>query len=362
MADPVDIIVSGTGSFAARIICDLAATAARPIRVAIAGRNADRLAWLETAANARAFLYGRPAVFVSRRLDLLNAEAVTELLVADRPRVLVQAASSQPSSVIATTGDQWSRLVAEGGLSATAVFQARLSVRMARALAAAAPHCFFVNSCFPDVANTLIAAAGLPITCGVGNVGILSNAFAGTLDRDAAGSLKVLAHYQNLGPWRRPKAYRYGPAPRVWIEDREVTDVFQRFAMVQLTPEPAIEISGASGVPLMLAMAEGSEWRGHVPGPRGLPGGYPVQFRDGTLSLDLPKGLAEAEASAWNASFEERSGLVVSADGRAHYTGKLYERLKVESPSLAQGFAAVDLEAVYDAMVELRAKLQARSA
>ena len=50
MTDPCDILIFGTGSFAQRIACDLAATATKPTRVAIAGRNPLRLAWIGTAA------------------------------------------------------------------------------------------------------------------------------------------------------------------------------------------------------------------------------------------------------------------------------------------------------------------------
>ena len=101
----------------------------------------------------------------------------------------------------------------------------------------------------------------------------------------------MLAHYQNLAPWRRAADTRGGPSPRVWIDGAEVADVYRRFADVQLTREPAIEISGASGVPLMLAMAQGRDWSGHVPGPRGLPGGYPVRLAAGEIDLDLPAAL-----------------------------------------------------------------------
>ncbi|MFM9616239.1 hypothetical protein ACKI18_47855, partial [Streptomyces niveiscabiei] len=88
-------------------------------------------------------------------------------------------------------------------------------------------------------------------------------------------------------------------------------DVYARFADIQLTPEPVIEISGASGVPMLLAMAAGRSWRGHVPGPNGLPGGYPVRLVGRALELELPVGLTQAEAIAWNASFEEQNGLIV---------------------------------------------------
>ena len=103
-----------------------------------------------------------------------------------------------------------------------------------------------------------------------------------------ASQLKVLAHYQNLAPWRQPPETRTGRSARVWIDNEEVADVYARFAGVRLTREPAIEISGPSGVPLMLAMAAGKNWNGHVPGPHGLPGGYPVKFSAGRLDLDLP--------------------------------------------------------------------------
>jgi hypothetical protein len=360
MATEVDIVVFGTGSFAGRIVFDLAATASKPMRVAIAGRNPDRLDWLRVAANARAALFGRRATFTAATIDLHAENAAAPLLARLRPRVVVQAASAQPASIISSTGDAWSELVAAGGLSATAIFQALLSLRVARAVQHVDPKIHLINCCFPDVVNSLIAAAGLPITCGVGNVAILSNAFAGEIGACEPGRLKLLAHYQVLGAWRRPPTSRSGPSPRVWLDDAEIGDVYGRFSGVRLTAEPAVEISGASGVPLMLAMATGDEWLGHVPGYAGLPGGYPVAFRNGSLGLDLPPGIDTAAAVAWNAQFEKESGLVVEQDGRAHYTGTLYERLRKESPDLAEGFTAGDVEAVYAEMAGLRARLQAR--
>ena len=362
MADKLDVIVFGTGSFAARIVFDLAATAPHAIAVGVAGRNAERLSWLETAANARAVLFGRPAEFTSHRIDLSLPDAATELIARHRPKVIVQAASLQPSSVISTTGDAWTKLVAEVGLSVTALFQAQLSAHVARALRSARHECHYINGCFPDVVNSLLAAAHLPVACGIGNIAILSNAFAGHLRRRDAGALKLLAHYHTLTTFRKPAAARTGPWPRVWIDGKEVQDVQRGFAGVKITPEPAIEISGASGVPLILAMAGGTDWVGHVPGPLGLIGGYPVAFRGGALDLDLPPGLIRADAAAWNARFEEANGLVVDERGEAHYTGVLRERLAEASPELAKGFHLRDLDAATDEMARLRARLQARPA
>jgi hypothetical protein len=352
-----DILIFGTGTFAGRIAMDLVATATQSVTVALAGRNADRLKWLETAGNSRAAMFDRPARIVARRVDLAVPGAAAETIATVAPKVVVQAASFQTGNVISHQGNAWTRLVADGGLSATAVLQAPLSVEVARAVKTARPQAHFINCCFADVVNPLIAALDLPITCGVGNVAILANAFSGAKAL-GPGRLKVLAHYQNLGAWRQPAETRGGRAARVWIDGQEVADVYGQFARVQLTREPAIEISGASGVPLMLAMAQGRDWIGHVPGPHGLPGGYPVRLHANALALDLPAGLTRDQAIAWNLSYEEESGLVVAPDGHARYTGRLRALLAAQSPTLAKGFHVRDLAEVSRAMNDLRSRLE----
>lgn len=351
-----DILIFGAGSFAARILFDIAATAQSPVSVAVAARKAERLAWLKTGALARAHMFRRPVSVSTLTADLAIAEAAEAALAQVAPRVVVQAASSQGGAVIADRNNAWAKLVAEGGLSATAIFQMQLTTRVAKAVSRSAKSAYFINCCYPDVTNGLLAALRLPVTSGIGNVSILSNAFAGAAGPDA-GPVRVLAHYQTIGAFRRPPAERSGPMPRVWIGDREVGDVAGRFAAVQLTPEPVIDISGASGVPMMLAMASGAEWSGHAPGPLGLPGGYPVRLSAGKLDLDLPAGLDRAEAVAWNAAFEAKNGLAVDADGHARYTGVLAERLAALSPELAKGFHVRELESAHAAMSDLRDRL-----
>lgn len=361
MSEPGTILLFGTGAFAARIACDIAATATTPVRLVLAGRNRERLDWLVSACRARAATFGTRVATAAVAADLSSAEAVAPTIAAAQPDVVVQAASVQTSAVIARSGDAWSRLVAEGGLSATAVFQALLSARVGRAMRQAAPGAKLVNCCFPDVANGMLAGLGLPVVCGIGNIGILSSCFAGALGPGGMARVKVLAHYQTIGAWRRPLAERAGYIPpRVWIDGNEIADVHVRFADVRLTPEPAIEVSGSAGVPLLVAMATpGATLASHAPGALGLPGGYPVRWAKGALALDLPPGVTRAEAMTWNLAFEQRNGLVVSAEGRVTYTGLLHERLRALSPSLAEGFELRDLEAVQVEMAALRDRLQA---
>jgi hypothetical protein len=362
MSELSDILICGTGSFAQRIACDLAATARKPTRVVIAGRNALRLAWIRTAAQARADMFGRPVEIDTHGIDLAIDGGAVELLATRRPTVIVQAASLQTASVISGGGNSWTRLVGIGGLSATAVFQALLTSRVARAAAQVTPGSYLINCCFPDVANGILSAMGLPITCGIGNIAILSHAFAGVLPGAPKPKLQMLCHYQNIAAWRRPAGQRSGPTARVWLDGDEIFDIFSRFASVQLTPEPVIDISGASAVTLIIAMAHQQDWSGHVPGPGGLPGGYPVAFRGRRLGLDLPTGIDPAAAIAWNGQYEAENGLVIGDDGRARYTGRLHDSLRAESPDLAGGFNVDDLELAWAAMSTLRDRLLARPA
>lgn len=359
MAGPVDIVIFGTGSFAARILFDLAATSRIKLRVAVIGRNADRLAWLRTGAAARAAMFGSPVEIDDHRLETFTTERVATLLGTVRPRVVVNTASVQGGRRVSERPDAWTNLLREAGLGISTVLQARISLDIARAVTAAGAGLSFVNCCYPDVVNPMIAAAGLTVTCGIGNVAILAHAFAGALG-PGHPTLHILAQHAALSAFRQPAVERAGPAPlRVWFDGVEIEDVFARFARVKLAPEPVIDVSGASGIPLFLAMIAKAPWNGHLPGPNGLPGGYPVRLEDGAIRLALPEGLSADQAIAWNTAFEQKSGVIVGADGRVRYTGKVESALRSVSEDMAAGFAMADIDAAFAAFWGLRERLTA---
>src|SRR5262249_6656178 len=109
-------------------------------------------------------------------------------------------------------------------------------------------------------------------------------------------------------------------------------------------------------------LAHGQDWSGHVPGPLGLPGGYPIALTGSRIDLNLPEGVDREAAVAWNAQFEAENGLVVDPNGHARYAGRLHEALKAESPDIAAGFHVADLEQVWQGMSALRERMLARPA
>ncbi|MBV2143649.1 hypothetical protein KUG47_09070 [Falsochrobactrum sp. TDYN1] len=352
-----DILITGTGMFAGRIALDIASTAKSPVNIVIAGRNKMRLNWLKTAGNARAAMFATPARFSTIEVDMVADGASDKLLEACDPRIVVQAASIQTSTVISDKGNRWTQLVADGGLSATAVFQSLISTRMAAAISRRKNRPLLINCPFPDVVNGIIKAMGHDVLCGTGNVAILSNVFAGAYKGGKSEPLRVIAHYQCLSAWRKPPEERSGAiAPLVYVGDQQLDNVFTTFEQCQLTPEPAIEISGASGVTLILALAAGTSWSGHAPGPDGLPGGYPVRLENNRLVLDLPNSISKEEAIAWNSRFEQTGGLVVE-DQAVQYKGRLKDLLEDEKFQYSGGFDVKDLETVCADMIRLRDRL-----
>jgi hypothetical protein len=352
-----DVLLCGTGSFAARIAFDLAATTRSPMRVIIVGRNTARLDWLVTASNARAKIFDKPIRFLGYVADLLATGGAERMIDDIRPPLVVQAASAQTSSVIAQSDNRWAHFVRKGGLSATALAQTAVSLRVAEAMTISGQGGALINCSFPDVVNEIIAAAGHRVLCGFGNVAILSNVFAAKLEMETS-RIKVLSHYQNLAAFRAPAAERSGRTARVWIDDVEVADVFAKFSSVKLTPEPVIDISGATGVPVIQALVEGHEWLGHLPGPNGLPGGYPVRVHDRQIELDLPAALDEQEAIDWNRSFEQMNGLIVCRRGIIQFTGRLAELLNEQNAAIKKGFHVSEFNEAFAELQAIRARLE----
>ena len=364
MSEKCDVLVTGTGFFAKRFTNDLALTAPKSIKITMAAREVEegrQLEWLRQSGNARAAIAERPVTFDTTYINWESPESVAETIAAWDPDVIVHAASVQTSKVVIDTSE-WGRLASVGSMSSTVVIQALLGSRMGKAMALAGSKATFMNCCYPDVTNAILKAMGFPVVSGGGNIEILASVFAGEMGIRERGPIKVLAHHQNLKPFRGPAELRPGtPPPRVWIEDNELAAVYERFSRVLLTKGPAIPISGCTAMPIILAYAGHRDYLGHLTGPHGLIGGYPATIKNRIAELNLPDGLGREEAIAWNTDFEKVNGLTVE-NGRVVYHGPLRNELARHSPELAAGFHVDDLDQVFADFVTLRERLEGKTA
>jgi hypothetical protein len=352
------VVVLGSGSLARSICRSLAAIGPAatagllpPVEVTVVARSPATAAEVAHGCRVRAGISGSAVTFAAEALG----EAV-DLVARLRPDVGVCCASAQSPYERTVRPSRWTDLVQRAGFGLTLPFQATVVVPIARALAAASPDSMLVNACFPDAVNPLLAALRLPVHCGVGNVASLSACLRIALDLAAQpGALAVLGHHVHLAP----------PADvadelLVWRGGSPVDGVTGLLAASRALPRRELnDIAGHAAARLVHDLLSGTTVRTNLPGPLGLPGGYPVVLSGSSIALDLPDGLGRAEAIDWNVRAGRRDGVDVR-DGRVGYPPRAAEALAAHVPEVAGGWPVEHLDEVTDRFIALRNALRLR--
>jgi hypothetical protein len=214
-----------------------------------------------------------------------------------------------------------------------------------------------LNACFPDAVNPLLAALGLPVLCGIGNAAIVAASLQAALELPDQRDLAVLAHHLHLHAPADP-----ADEARAWVGGQPVTDVGARLAAQRAAdPREVNQVTGLTAALLLDGLLAGTETHTSLPGPLGLPGGYPVRLRGAELTLRLPPGLDRAAAVAWNQRMADRDGVRVDGD-RVVLAPAAAEAL---APYLSDhldaggGFPVGQSAAVAAALLDVRTRLRA---
>jgi hypothetical protein len=304
-------------------------------------------------AGALAALAGRQTRFHFVRADVGDVDGFADALRVHDPLGVVLCASYQSPWEGLRAPSAWTVMLATAGFGLSLPLQAVPAIGVGEAIAKACPAAWFVNACFPDAVNPVLAELGVPVTCGAGNVAMLGAALASQLGVPEPSRLKVLAHHVHL---HAPE--RGGEEAMAWVDDEPVHGVTAALGAIREAPRDAlIDLAGASAALVAVALAAGRQLDTQVPGPLGLPGGYPVRVDGRKLSLRLPAGLVEADAIAFNQRAARHDGVVV-ADGRLTFSPAVSAALGDDLPSLAEGCAIADVAAACERLLELRARLR----
>lgn len=100
----------------------------------------------------------------------------------------------------------------------------------------------------------------------------------------------------------------------------------------------------SSAATVLATLLQRDRRRHHMPGPNGLPGGYPVILtEDGRVELDLPDGLDQATAVAINEGAQTYDGLATVGPGEVSLTPAAHDALAeivgIELPVVTQSNA-----------------------
>ncbi|MFC4857838.1 hypothetical protein [Actinophytocola glycyrrhizae] len=346
----------GTGALARSICYSLAVLCAVPVRVEVSGRDQRRAEEVCFVAGTRAVTAGRPVRFVPHVGDLESVLAAPDL-----DGVLVCASSQSPWEAT-TRPSAWTALLRRAGFGLALPFQAEAALRAGRLLATRTPRPWLLNGCFPDAVNPLLAALGVPVLAGFGNVGLLAASAQAALGLPDQSRLRLLAHHVHL----------HAPATGVaealaWVDDEPVADPGALLAAQRATDRAELnQITGHTAALLLTALLAGTPLDTHLPGPHGRPGGYPVRLHGTDLTLRLPPGLGEPQVVAFNERAAMADGVTVDratgGGGRVRFGPAAAEELAGLAPDLAAGFPVGDLDSATAELGALRDRLRAEPA
>jgi len=289
------IAVIGTGSFAATLVKAILADRQCRAEIYLIGRSERSIRRAVTRAAARS-----PRVVHEIVLPLGPDADLTTCLQAVRPHLVVVCASLfSPYG----TGDI---PPPGGGFATSMLLQAPIAVRAAEAVAKLADRPCLVNACYPDAVNPLLAALNLPVQFGVGNVQTLE---AGLALRD----VRIVAHHRHLKPVpAAEEAQIWAPNPQC---RRDELNLLRRWDRQRLN-----ELGATAAGQLLAALVRGETVHTNLPGPAGLPGGYPVRVNLEHCEPDLPDGLTLEQAVTTNRRHCAAEGVEV-AHGEIRFTG-----------------------------------------
>ena len=197
----------------------------------------------------------------------------------------------------------------------------------------------------------MLRALGLAPTVGLGNAGMILRRVRSALRAEAGAAalplVRVLGHHAQLpAAMGSDEPAAEDERCRVYLgEEGTRSDSLAYRGPALATGIRLNAITCAASVPVLEALLPGAEpLRWSTPAPGGLPGGYPVRIADGAVELDLPPGVEQAEAVAYN----ERAGRGdaierIDDDGTVHFTEACKEAVAALAPELAAPLAVADI-------------------
>lgn len=318
--------------------------------VLILARNAAKAAEVAFVAGARAAIGNVPATFRGQGADVRDVAGV---LGEVRPDVLIQCASQQSPWERTTAPSPWTELIAAAGFGITLPLQSALVLEVADAVRRVVPECRLINACFPDAVNPVLHALDLPVLCGMGNISTVAAAVRSALESSDHSAIHVLAHHVHLHAPDRAE-----DEARIWCAGTERDGVGALLSTMRSASRAELNLVGGHAAALLVAaLVDGAELDTHVPGPLGLPGGYPVRVAGGRVELRLPPGVDAESAMAWNQRMSTHDGVVV-ADGMVRFSDRAAELLEPHLPRLARGFPVSDLDRAAAELLDLRERLR----
>jgi hypothetical protein len=351
------VVVIGSGRFAQHVCWGLA-MAAIPLSVHVIARSRQKAEDTVAPARAVATVGGHGTRFAAEDGDGGVATALERVLRATGASVVVTCASQHSPWEIRAEPTSWTDLLGAAGFGFTLPLQTPVAVEVSRVCAGRDDPPAVLNAAYPDAVNPVLAALDLPVTAGVGNVAALEPYLRRAVGVADPARVRMLGHHLHLKAPDDP-----ADEVRVWIDDAPLADV--RDALRQARSVSRIEVNTASALlcaRLVRCLLTGEPYVGHLPGPRGLPGGYPVTVAGGRPALRLPDAAAESSAVTWNRRISAVEGVCVGAGGRIEFSPRVVDAVRPHWPGFPAALPVAGIGELTGELLRLRAVHRGRPA
>jgi len=198
-----------------------------------------------------------------------------------------------------------------------------------------------VNTCFPDGVNAALGKVGLEPTIGGGNTALLTPGICKKVGEQMGVpphnlSVSLIAHHFHVMSLILNQ--NMGGAPyfiRIMLGDRDITgEVDLDKVLVDAVKEfppgaKAHPLVASSFVKNALAIVRDTGEISHSPGPKGLPGGWPVRLSEKGAEVVLPQGLDMTQAMRIVEGAQKFDGIeTIKEDGTIVLTDTAYGVMK----------------------------------
>ena len=280
------VLIVGLGDLGS-VVLELLAREEGIGRIVAAGRNYERGAARCNLARIAAIAQGYNPDITFLTLDLNDKDSAANVISEVSPDILLYTATMQtwwlPNLLPADNAD----LLKQAGFGMWLPVHLALTIKMMQAVKDADYQGITLIAPFPDVVNCVLGKIGLAPTCGVGNVDELVSKTRYLVSKKLKSSLDSVTVF--LVAHHALQAYSFGrkngKAPPFFLKvehnGENITESINASDLLltpyQLSPgRPIHFLTGGCTIRLIKSLFSSQKSLLHVPGPHGLPGGYPV--------------------------------------------------------------------------------------
>jgi len=335
------ILIIGLGDLGS-VVLELLAREDSIGRIVAAGRNTEggvaRCNLARIAAIAQG--YNPDIAFIT--LDLNNKDSVANAILEVEPDIIFFTATMQTWWLLNLLPQENAELLNKAGFGIWLPVHLALSIKMMQAVKDADYKGITITAPFPDVVNCVLGKIDLAPTCGVGNVDelvsktryLVSEKLNSSLD--SVNVLLVAHHALQAYSFGR----KNGKAPPFFLKvehnGENITESINAndlmLAPYQLSPgRPIHFLTGGCAIRLIKSLLSSHKTLIHVPGPHGLPGGYPVIAGEKSVKVTDIAGISHSEAVAINEQSHRFDGIEsIEVDGTVIFSEKSVDLFKKE--------------------------------